>query len=232
MKNIFQSKKSVKFAAVGVVIVLSIGLIYGGLRLTGTFSRASDAAPRDVVITDTTTNSAKVTWATGEDTQGVIEYGTSPTALNSFAPELQKGKSHSVDLTLLSPGSSYYFQIRVGEKKFDNNGVPWMLTTKSSDQPSNSGLQPTSEASVTGTTRRTVQTLEMPTKPPVQVPTNAPARVPSEETRISPTAVLSPQPMACTETNCDMIKQKFGKGCTTADYIKCLKKNVTPTSTR
>jgi hypothetical protein len=93
----------------------------------------------------------KISWATGVDTQAVIEYGTSPTALNFFAPEAQKGKNHSVDLTLLSPSSTYYFQVRIGDQKYDNGGVPWTFTTKGTEAsqivpsptPTSSANQPT-----------------------------------------------------------------------------------------
>ncbi|MFA5770077.1 MAG: hypothetical protein WC894_01115, partial [Patescibacteria group bacterium] len=56
-----------------------------------------------------------------------------PTALNFFAPESTKVKTHTIDLTLLSPSTTYYFDIRVGDTKYDNGGVPWTFTTKSAE---------------------------------------------------------------------------------------------------
>lgn len=198
-----------------VVLVVALG-VFGGV-----FTRAEDAAPRDVVVADITNNAAKVTWATGNDNQGVIEYGTSPTALNFFAPETSSTKTHSIDLTLLSPNTTYYFQIRIGDKKYDNGGVPWSFATKSTD-----GAAVNTNVSPAAPTRGAA---------PI-VPTSTPATV-----RSSPTPISSLQIPAsgtanaagitgCVETACDRIKAQIGKTCTAADYIKCLK--ATPTTAR
>lgn len=125
------NQKITKIASIVIGFIIAILLLVMGFRFVqNTFTRAEDIAPRDVVVSDITQNSAKITWATGRETQSIIEYGSSPTALNFFAPETQKTTSHSVSLTLLSPNTTYYFQIRTGDKKFDNGGVPWSFTTK------------------------------------------------------------------------------------------------------
>ncbi len=142
------NKTVTKIASITIGIVLAILIIILGFKLfQSVFTRAEDLIPQDVVVSDISENSAKLTWATAQETQGVVEYGTSPTALNFFAPEATKTKSHSVDLTLLSPGTTYYAQIRIGDKKYDNGGVPWTFTTKGTEQtlPSNPG--PTSVVS-------------------------------------------------------------------------------------
>ena len=48
-------------------------------------------------------------------------------------------------LTLLSPGTTYYFDIQVGDKKYDNGGIPWTFTTKEiqKTQPSTIQTEPT-----------------------------------------------------------------------------------------
>jgi hypothetical protein len=170
--------------------------------MSGVFTRAADFEPRDVVVSNIAENSAKLSWATGIETQGVVEYGTSPTSLNFFAPEPQKIKTHAVDLTLLSPNTTYYFQIRIGDKKYDNGGVPWTFTTK-------------------GTVKSVIST---PTPAPV-APTAKPTPV---QTLTVPDNGTGTIPSACNETDCTKIKLKFGKGCDTADYWKCIKK-LTPT---
>lgn len=126
---------TMRILSIVIGVVIGIGVIIGGFKLFQTvFTRAEDIAPRDVVVSDITQNTVKVSWSTGEENQGVIEYGTSPTALNFFAPESQRGRSHAVDLTLLSPATTYYFQIRIADKKYDNGGVPWTFTTKTSEK--------------------------------------------------------------------------------------------------
>ena len=195
---------------IGVVIAVILGIF--ALNMGGVFTRASDVEPRDVVISDITQNTAKISWTTGIETQGVVEYGTTPTALNFFAPEAARTKNHLIELTLLSPQTTYYFQIRIGDKKYDNGGVPWTFTTKGTEtQPS--VVSPTviiptttiqSQSQITSTPTP-IQSLEIKTKP-----TN------------TPTAFV------CDETDCTKIREKLGKGCTTQDYFRCLKK-LTPT---
>lgn len=144
-----------RIASILIGTVLGVILIFLGFQVfQNLFSRAEDVAPHDVIVSDITQNSVKVTWATGQENQGVVEYGTSPTALNFFAPESSRTKSHSVDLTLLSPTTTYYFQIRIADKKYDNGGVPWTFTTKGNEKSSatdstSSTLRPTPVATLT-----------------------------------------------------------------------------------
>ncbi|MFA6390666.1 MAG: fibronectin type III domain-containing protein [Patescibacteria group bacterium] len=121
-----------KAAAIIIGIAIFVGLVVGYFAIFGT--RAADYEPRDVIVSNIEKNSVKATWATGVDTQGVVEYGTTPTALNFFAPEAVKTKIHTIDLTLLSPSTTYYFDIRVGDTKYDNGGVPWTFTTKGAEE--------------------------------------------------------------------------------------------------
>lgn len=182
-------------AALITGIVLAIVLLIGGFFVLQTAGgRAADEEPRDVVVSDITNNSAKITFATGSRAQGVVEYGLSPTTLNLLAPESEPSTSHEVELTLLSEDTTYYFQISIGGKKYDNAGVPWTFSTSSSEA---------------GSTNRAVPTL--PTARPTQ------ARAVSTTT----------SPGSCTETNCEKIKLLLGKGCTTQDYVKCIKRNPT-----
>jgi hypothetical protein len=164
-------------------------------------TQAADLEPRDVVVSNIEKNSVKLSWATGADTQGVVEYGTSPTSLNFFAPEAAKEKNHTLDLTLLSPSTTYYFDVRIGDKKYDNGGVPWTFTTKSI------------EKSVTTPTETPVVTQSATT------------------TQVTPVQHLKiDDNTSCTDTDCAVIKTKLGKGCSTQDYFLCIKK-LTPTPT-
>lgn len=133
--NSLKNQKTTKALSIGIGVVISIVLlfiVFGFIQ--NTFIKAEDVSPRDVVVSEVSNNTAKITWATGRETQGVVEYGLSPTALNFFAPETNKSTSHGVDLTLLSPNTTYYFQIRIGEKKYDNGGAPWIFSTKTTGQ--------------------------------------------------------------------------------------------------
>ncbi|MFH0979873.1 MAG: fibronectin type III domain-containing protein [Candidatus Roizmanbacteria bacterium] len=181
-----------KILAIIIGLILFVVLVFAAFKIFGT--RAADLEPADVVVSNIEKNSAQLSWATGVDTQAVVEYGTSPTALNFFSPEATKGKTHSVDLTMLSPSTTYYLDIRIGDKKYDNGGVPWTFTTKGAEK---SVVVPTT------------------------LPTQANQPTPIQRLQISDNT-------NCTETDCTAIKAKLGKGCSTQDYFKCIKK-LTPT---
>ncbi len=179
--------------AIGVVLSIIILILAFGV-IQNFFTRASDVRPQDVVVSDITQNSAKVVWTTGVEAQGLVEYGTSPSSLTFNAPETEKTKDHSVELTLLSAATTYYFQIKTGDKQFDNGGIPWQFTTKATQE---------------------TQATPLPTQAPTAIPT----------TLVTPSST-------CEETDCEVIKSKLGKGCTTQDYFKCVRKLTgTPTPT-
>jgi len=211
-KNMIELKK---IAAVVIGLILFVIIVILGFQIFGT--RAADFEPRDVTIADISQNSATISWTTGVETQGVIEYGTSPTALNFFAPEANRTKEHKVELTLLSPSTTYYFQIRIGDKKYDNGGVPWTFTTKSTQTQTLISPTPTSTTTL-------VTPSVSPT--PVQV-----LRIKKS------TSTLTPTPASCDEADCQKIKEKLGKGCTTQDYFRCIRRlsptpvAATPTTT-
>ena len=125
-------EKQVRIATIilGSITALLVGVI-GFQLVAGALVRAEDLSPKNLAITEITTSSARVKWSTDRETQSVIEYGTTPTSLTFFAPEATSVKDHSVELNLLNTGSTYYFQVRTGDKKYDNGGVPWTFTTAS-----------------------------------------------------------------------------------------------------
>lgn len=204
--NLFKNMAGLKkIGAVVVGLILFVLIVILGFQIFGT--RAADVEPRDVVIADISQNSASISWTTGVETQAVIEYGTSPTALNFFAPEATRTKNHKVELTLLSPATTYYFQIRIGDKKYDNGGVPWTFTTKSTQ------------------TNQTVPSLT-PTEA-LNQPTASPT--PVQVLEVNNEDQPNPTQAVCNETDCEKIKLNLGKGCTTQDYFRCIRK-LSPTA--
>lgn len=170
-------EKQIRVATIslGVVGIVLVGVILFNL-LKDKFVSASNIAPKDVAITDITQTSAKVTWTTDTESQSVIEYGTSPTSLTFFAPESSKTKAHEVELNLLTPETTYYFQISTADKKFSNGGVPWTLTTlgQSSISPSpspESGSTPSVSPEPSGATPNTTDpTTSQTTTPTPSIP--------------------------------------------------------------
>ena len=202
----FNEIKIPKAVSIVIGVILSILILYVGFNLIqNIFTRASDVAPIDVTINEIKENSVKIRYTTTNEAQGVIEYGTSPTALNFFAPESQNTKDHSVDLTLLSPNSTYYFQIRIGENKFDNGGVPWTFATKTKEDTQ----ETTSESQVEPTPVSSIPS-------PTIVPTGA-TITPVQSIDVSDDS--SSQVIGCGETDCQKICNKLNDGCSTRDLV-------------
>ena len=202
----FNEIKIPKAVSIVIGVILSILILYVGFNLIqNIFTRASDVAPIDVTINEIKENSVKIRYTTTNEAQGVIEYGTSPTALNFFAPESQNTKDHSVDLTLLSPNSTYYFQIRIGENKFDNGGVPWTFATKTKED----AQETTSESQVEPTPVSSTPSATL-------VPTEA-TITPVQSIDVSDDS--SSQVIGCGETDCQKICNKLNDGCSTRDLV-------------
>ena len=230
-------EKKLKIISIVLGVIIGLLLIFFGFTIVQRIlTRAEDIAPRDVVISEVSENSAKISWTTGIETQGVVEYGTSPTSLNFFAPEAKKTKEHEVDLTLLTPKTTYYFQIRIGDKKFDNGGVPWTFTTKGKGE-GQGGLviTPTPISTVILPPNSPTPASSCPYTDCAEIRSNL-GRGCSMSDYIKKGCVegtSTPTPSACNFTDCEEIKSNFGKGCSTADYIKagCLGGTKTPTPT-
>ena len=56
-------------------------------------------------------STARITWTTDEQATTRVEYGTSPSALNSVAEVLTLTTAHSIDLTGLNPQTPYTFRV-------------------------------------------------------------------------------------------------------------------------
>lgn len=192
-------KKTLILVLLSLFIVLP-GITYLAFFGNSIFSQAFESAPRNVSISQITKSSATISWVSERSNQSVVQYGTSPSNLSSFSPEASSSKDHSVELTLLSPATTYYFSIQTGSKVHDNNGVPWTFTTKTLSGEEVKGI-----STVLDSLQSTNET------------TNSP----------------SPTPFFCdTSLGCNSVRKQLGKGCTSQDYVKCLRTiSVTPLPT-
>jgi hypothetical protein len=211
------SKVRISATVIGLVLSLS-GIILGFNTITQVFTRASDSAPREVLVSGIGQNSAKIVWSTGEESQAIVEYGTSPTALNFFAPESQRAKDHSVELSLLYPATTYYFQIKIGDQKFDNGGVPWTFSTKGGAGDVTADISPTSAP-------KTQTAAISPTK---GANNGSIQRLSVSTDSTSVQTVNSANATVCKGNDCDAIKSKLGSGCSGSDYLRCLNTKLTP----
>lgn len=91
-----------------------------------------DVVPQNVLVSQITQTGAKITWQTKKETQSTVIYGEEEKNLPLMVFESKRTTDHEVNLSLLNPGTKYYFKIKVGDKEFDDEGIPWQFTTLSS----------------------------------------------------------------------------------------------------
>lgn len=237
--------KLTRVTAVIIGVLISIPLLVGGLlTYFGVFSRASFSAPVDVVVSKLTEGSATISWTTDEDAQSTVQYGTDPADMGLFFVETSATMSHTVNLTLLEESTTYYFVIVVNDEVYDNGGVPWNFTTKSSESAGDGEATPSASLSTTPTatpsgTLTPTEGEEEPTPTGEEEPTPedsepSPTRRPST-TRAPTIQASTPTRISCSTTNCSTILANLGPGkCSASDYQRCIARQLTaaPTATQ
>ncbi len=193
-----------------MILLLSGVLAVVGLRAAKTYlSGAAAGTEPKSVRAQPDVKSASISWQTEKESQGVVEYGTTPASLLLRALETQPSTVHRVVLSPLKESTTYYFRVRVGETIYDNNGIPYSFKTKSA----------TGEAGVVTPT----SVVAAPTVV-VATPTSVAA---------APTASAGGKVTQCTISE---FKEKFGTKdakydldsnglVNTKDWIKCLNDN-------
>lgn len=119
-------------AIIIIVILLLVGfLAVVGIRAARTYlgGAAGGTEPTNVRA-QADVKSATISWQTEKESQGVVEYGTTPASLLLRALETQQTMSHRVILSPLKENTTYYFRIKVGETIYDNNGIPFSFKTQ------------------------------------------------------------------------------------------------------
>lgn len=177
------------------ILTVFIGLpviIFLFLAAKGLITQASNAKPEDVVAVAITKSSTSITWITSKKTQGVVEYGTSPTTLTFYGPEVEAKKEHSVPLTLLTPATTYYYQLNIDGTIYDNEGVPWTFTTKTKD--GTDVIEAVKGISIKNFV----------------------------EPEATKEAAMGINTSNCVYTSCTEILAHLGSGCNSSDYFKCI----------
>jgi len=113
----------VTFFAIPIIVLVS-------MTMGGAIDGSKNNKPQDVVATRVSSTQSTIAWTTTRSVSATVEYGTTPGSLQTYAPEVAPTKEHKIDLTLLSPATTYYYHIRINGSVYDNNGVPWTFTTK------------------------------------------------------------------------------------------------------
>ncbi|MBU0572597.1 fibronectin type III domain-containing protein [Patescibacteria group bacterium] len=117
------------------IILLVFGLAAGILLVQNKqifrLGATPQTSPKDIRITNITDSSFTVSWATDKETGGFILWGETENSLTKT--ELNEiseiSETHSVTAQGLSPDRTYFFKISSDGTTFDNNGVPWQITT-------------------------------------------------------------------------------------------------------
>lgn len=223
---------------IGVLIAIPL-VIFGFLMLQGAFTRASTDAPQNISLAKRSSNAITITWTTDSDTTGIVEYGTSADDLRFTQPSLNPSTTHRVALTLLKPDTTYYYRIKVGENVYDNGGVPYTFTTRAAGEgdtnPSgtvSTTPQPsTASASITEIPASVLSTTPADSLSPTLTPEGAQPTLKASTPTQKAAATSTPVQSCPSTNNCTLIQSKLGKGCSSSQYIQCLKSNSTVTST-
>lgn len=132
--------KNIKTIIIVIILILVGVLIVIGLNAAKTYlSGAAGGSEPNSVRVQADVKSATISWQTDKESQGAVEYGTTPASLLLRALESSSVVSHNVVLSPLKTGATYYFRIKVGETIYDNNGIPYSFKTKASEGEAGGG---------------------------------------------------------------------------------------------
>lgn len=117
------NEKAVKWAAIGVGLVISVAVVWFGFSLVSQrFGKAADLNVSNFNCEPTGENSLLVTWEDTSSQKGVVYYRPAGTvnnliSLEENAPQAgSAGNLHEVTLHLLTAGTSYDIQVGSGDE--------------------------------------------------------------------------------------------------------------------
>jgi hypothetical protein len=117
------------------ILILVVGLATGVLLIQNKqiFNLGAQVSnpPKDVRVTNITDSSFTITWTTQSETSGFIVWGDKISSLDKTESDeiKSKGYTHSATIKGLSQSKTYYFKINSGGAEYDNNKIPWEVTT-------------------------------------------------------------------------------------------------------
>ena len=128
-------KKSTIPTLLGIIVLLAgtfLGVFYLNMTQVFRIGASPETSPKDVRISSVGNNTATVSWTTDGETSGFVTWGENQNAISKVELEGStdaKYYTHSITLTGLNPSSVYYYKINSNGADFDNNGIPWQITT-------------------------------------------------------------------------------------------------------
>lgn len=88
-----------------------------------------EEVPKDVRITNVRENAFTVSWVTDKPTISSLTWGESESLGNTAAGATIEKNIHLIEVTNLSPSTSYFFKIISAGNEYDNSGIAWQVTT-------------------------------------------------------------------------------------------------------
>lgn len=126
----------VLFPFLRLVLVLVIAAVLAGIILFGgqlylakNTKNADNSMITSLTVSGITATSAKVEYDTKDEAVTTFFYGTNPSNLIYFLPDGSAGSGHRFALANLTPHTAYYIRIKIGDKLYDDNGMPWGFVT-------------------------------------------------------------------------------------------------------
>lgn len=135
LNNNIWNKRLPSFIGV-FIFIFAIGTISWLSRNAILFGTKAAIAnnPQNIQISNITDTSFTISYTTGDSVLGTINYGKAQPPTQIALDDRDKGSAaahsvHSITIKNLDPSSKYFFTITSGDKNFDNNNVPYDVTT-------------------------------------------------------------------------------------------------------
>lgn len=111
---------------------VAAGVFYINMRQIFRIGASASDQPKDVRVSNLSGTGGTVSWTTDGQTSDFLAWGESQGSISNVEQESannEKFYTHSITLSGLKPLTSYFFKINSEGNNYDNNGVPWELTT-------------------------------------------------------------------------------------------------------
>lgn len=123
------------FGVLFLVLGLAGGVVLVNREAIFKLGASPQKTPKDIRVTNVTNTSFTVSWITDGQSEGLVKWGETSSALNRTANEVADAGpklTHAVTVNGLTAGKTYYFLINSGGIDINNEGVPWSVSTESS----------------------------------------------------------------------------------------------------
>ncbi len=128
-----KGKINLKTIIIFAILILAVVFSVLGMKVVKTFmsGAAADYEPQGLTATSNVDGStATISWTTDKAAIASVFYGTVASNLLLMNEDSQETTNHSVILTNLKPGKTYYYKIVVGDNEFNDVGdVPFSFKT-------------------------------------------------------------------------------------------------------